>query len=85
MMLRPTLTLASAALLAACASAPPPPPQQLAAGGAKPRTEQVCQKEQPTGMRIPITVCRAVEVIEERSESDREWAGRIPTVVPDVR
>jgi hypothetical protein len=83
MMLRTTLTLALAAVLGACASAPAP--QQMAASGAKPRTEQVCQKEQPTGMRIPITVCRTVEVIEERSDSDREWAGRIPTVVPDVR
>jgi hypothetical protein len=73
------------ALLAACASAPPQVVAQAGTAAAPaPATEQVCRKELPTGMRIPITVCRNVAAVEERSRDDRDWAERIPTEVPDV-
>jgi hypothetical protein len=89
--------LAVMALLAlgACASTPPPaaqaaPETAATAGGgagtavAKARPQQVCRREAPSGMMIPVTVCRTVESVEARSREEKAWAERLPTQVPEV-
>jgi hypothetical protein len=74
--------------LAACGTNPPAPAaQQAQAPQAAPEpTEQVCTREAPTGMRIPVTVCRNVRTAAARTQADQEWAReaqRIPP--PDTR
>jgi hypothetical protein len=52
-----------------------------------PRTQGklVCRKEQPTGTRIPRTICRtAAQRALERSQG-REFLRSIPTQTPDPR
>ena len=71
--------------LAACGTNPPAVPAPSGQAAAAP-TEQVCTREQPTGMRIPVTVCRDVKAAAARTQADQEWAReaqRIPP--PDTR
>jgi hypothetical protein len=81
-------TLALLLPLAACGTSPtaqPAAPANVAQASPEP-TEQVCVRELPTGMRIPVTVCRNVKTAAARTAADQEWAReaqRIPP--PDTR
>lgn len=88
-----TFAALACAAFAGCATAPASPPagavapssatQVASAKGARePRI--VCERELPTGRRVPVVTCREADDIEEGRDRAREALERVPVTPHDV-